>query len=139
MASALLKLKPWPSKSKEAKIEDAVDSSWAALAAEGHPQGRGIGTLLVEAGAGGGRGRGGGEERGKGEWEKGSRGGRCVEQREHGEDPLSTQSDRENEQSQTNRGVGGVCVGIVLRIQSKLSRALHSYRGKKLLQDLENL
>ena len=85
------------------------------------------------------RGRGGGEERGKGKREKGSRGGRCVEQREHGEDPLSTQPNRENEQSQTNRGVGGVCVGIVLRIQSKLSRALHSYRGKKLLQDLENL
>ena len=85
------------------------------------------------------RGRGGGKERGKGEWEKGSQGGRCVEQREHGEDPLSTQSDRENEQSQTNREVGGVCVGIMLRIQSKLSRALHSYRGKKLLQDLEDL
>ena len=59
------------------QIEDAVGSSWAALAAEEDPQGRGIGTLLVEAGAGGegrggegrgGEGRGGeGGERGKGE------------------------------------------------------------------------
>ena len=73
MASALLKLKPWPSKSKEAKIEDAVDSSWAALAAEGHPQGRGIGTLLVEAGAG--QGRGVGAER---------RGGRANGRRDRG-------------------------------------------------------
>ena len=41
-----------------------MGSSWAALAAEEHPQGRGIVTLLVEAGAGGGG--GGGRERGKG-------------------------------------------------------------------------
>ena len=40
------------------------------------------------------------------------------------------------ELSQTNRGVGGVCVGVVPRVQSKLSRALHAHRGKKLLQDL---
>ena len=39
--------------------------------------------------------------------------------------------------SQTNRGVGGVCVGVIPRVQSKLSRALHAHRGKKLLQDLQ--
>ena len=48
------------------QIEDALDSSWAALAAEEDPQGRGIGTLLVEAGAGGGEGGGGGEREGRG-------------------------------------------------------------------------
>ena len=47
---------------KRRQIEDAVGSSWAALAAEEDPQGRGIGTLLVEAGAAGkaGEGRAGG-------------------------------------------------------------------------------
>ena len=49
---------------------------------------------------------------------------------------MATQSDREIELSQTNRGVGGVCVGVVPRVQSKLSRAL-AHRGKKLLQDLQ--
>ena len=49
---------------KKTQIEDAVGSSWAALAAEENPQGRGIGTLLVEAGAG--AGRGGGEGQGQG-------------------------------------------------------------------------
>ena len=49
----------------------------------------------------------------------------------------TTQSDREIELSQTNRGVGGVCVGVVPRVQSKLSRALHAHRGEKLLQDLQ--
>ena len=50
---------------KITQIEDAVGSSWAALAAEEDPQGRGIGTQLVEAGAGGeGRERGGGERGG---------------------------------------------------------------------------
>ena len=48
---------------------------------------------------------------------------------------MATQPDREIELSQTNRGVGGVCVGVVPRVQSKLSRALHANRGKKLLQD----
>ena len=44
-----------------------MGSSWAALAAEENPQGRGIGTLLVEAGAGEGGGeRGGGERGGRG-------------------------------------------------------------------------
>ena len=47
---------------------------------------------------------------------------------------MTTQSDREIELSQTNRGVGRVCVGVVPRVQSKLSCALHAHRGKKLLQ-----
>ena len=50
---------------------------------------------------------------------------------------MATQPDGEVELSQTNRGVGGVCVGVVPRVQSKLSRALHAHRGKKLLQDLQ--
>ena len=41
-----------------------MGSSWAALTAEEGPQGREIGTLLVEAGAGGGREGGEGRERG---------------------------------------------------------------------------
>ena len=67
MASALLEeLKIVATEVKRSQIEDAVGSSWAALAAEEDPQGRGIGTLLVEAGAGRGRGRGGGEREGRG-------------------------------------------------------------------------
>ena len=58
-----------------------------------------------------------------------------VGQREQWEDPLTTQPDWEIELSQTKRGVGGVCVGVVPRIQSKLSHALHAHRGKKLLRD----
>ena len=51
---------------------------------------------------------------------------------------MTTQPDREIELSQTNRGgVGGGCVGVVPRVQSKLSRALHAHLGKKLLQDLQ--
>ena len=91
-------------------------------------------------------GRGTSRERGQGlywskrvEEEEGGEGGRCVEQREQWEDPLATRPEREGELSQTNRGVGGVCVGVVPRVQSKLSRALHAHRGKKLLQDLQNL
>ena len=58
MASALLEeVKTVATEAKRSQIEDAVGSSWAALAAEEDPQGRGIGTLLVEAGAGGGEGR----------------------------------------------------------------------------------
>ena len=71
--------------------------------------------------------------------ERGERGCGCVEQREQWEDPSATQPDGENELSQTNRGVRGVCVGVVLRVQPKLSRPLHAYRGKKLLQDPRNL
>ena len=114
-----------------------VGSLWAALAAEEDPQGRGIGTLLVEAGAGGGGGGRGGERRERGGEERGRRGGGGVGQREQWEDPLATQPDREIELNQTNRGVGGVRVGVVPRVQSKLSRALYAHRGKKLLQDLQ--
>ena len=64
MASALLEeLKIVATEAKRSQIEDTVGSSWAALVAEEDPQGRGIRTLLVEAGAGGGggeRGAGGG-------------------------------------------------------------------------------
>ena len=63
MASALIEeLKTVATEAKRSQIEDAVGSSWTALAAEEDPQGRGAGTLLVEAGAGewGGGGRGGG-------------------------------------------------------------------------------
>ena len=109
----------------------AVGSSWAALAVEEDSQGRGIETLQVEAGAGGG---GGGVGEGR---ERGGRGGGGVGQREQWEDPLATQPDRGIELSQTNRGVGGVCVRVLPRVQSKLSRALHAHRGKKLLQDLQ--
>ena len=120
---------------KRSQVEDAVGSSWAALAAEEDPPGREIGTLLVEVGAGGEGGGGKGRERGGGE--RGRRGGGDVGQREQCEDTMTTQSDREIELSQTNRGVGGVCVGVVPRVQSKLSRALHAHPGKKLLQDLQ--
>ena len=67
MASAHIEeLKILATEAKRSQIEDAVGSSWAALAAEEDSQGRGIGTLLVEAGTGvGGRG-GGGRERGGG-------------------------------------------------------------------------
>ena len=78
MASALLEeLKIVATEAKRSQIEDAVGSSWAALAAEEDPQGRGIGTLLVEAGAGGGGGRGGGggERRGGEGGERGAGGG----------------------------------------------------------------
>ena len=65
MASALLeKLKIVTTEAKRSHIEGAVDISWAALAAKEDPQGRRIGTLLVEAGAAGGGGGGEG-----GEWD----------------------------------------------------------------------
>ena len=64
---------------------------------EEDPQGRGRGTQLVEAGAGG----GGGERGGKGE---GGRRGGGIGQREQWEDPFVTKPDREIELSQTNRG-----------------------------------
>ena len=50
---------------------------------------------------------------------------------------MATQSGGEIELRQINRGVGGVCVGVVPRVQSKLSQALHAHHGKKLLQDLQ--
>ena len=54
---------------------------------------------------GGGRGE---EGEGRGGEGRGGRGGGGVGQREHWEDPLATQPDREIELSQTNRGVGGM-------------------------------
>ena len=64
MASALIEeLKIVATEAKRSQIADAVGSSWAALAAEEDPQGRGIGTLLVEAGTGGEGGGGAGRER----------------------------------------------------------------------------
>ena len=58
----------------------------------------------------------GGEGRGK----SGGRGGGDVGQQEQWEGTLATQPDRDIEVSQNNRGVGGVCVGVVPRVQSKL-------------------
>ena len=119
----------------EARKRHAVGSSWAALAVE-PPRERDrnstsrSGSRRRRGGRGGeGEGRGGARRRGDG----------CVEQREQWEDPLATQPHREIELSQTNRRVGGVCVGVVPRVQSKLLRTLHAHRGKKLLQDLQNL
>ena len=74
----------------------------------------------------------------EGRGEGGRRGGDLGQRDEWG-DPLAFQPDRENRLSKTNQGVGGVCVGVVPRVQSKLSRALHAHGGKKLLQDLQNL
>ena len=81
--------------------------------------------------------RGRGEGDGEGRGEEGGWGGKGIEQREQWEDPLVTQPNRENELSQINGGVGDVCVGVVPRVQSKLSRSLHAHRGEKLLQDLK--
>ena len=69
----------------------------------------------------------------------GGRGSRDVEQREQLEDLLVTRPECENELSQTNRSVRGVFVGVVPRVQSILSRALHAHRGKKFLQSLLNV
>ena len=80
MASALVEeLKTVATEVKRSQIEDPVGSSWAALAAEEDPQERGIETLLVEAGSGGGA---GGRE--------GGRGVGGFGQREQWEDPLAT-------------------------------------------------
>ena len=65
MTSALIEeLKIVATEAKRSQIQDAVDSSWAALAAKEDPQGRGIGTLPVEAGGERRGGRGAGGERG---------------------------------------------------------------------------
>ena len=70
MASALIEaLKTVATEAKRNQLEDAVGSSRAALAAEEDPQGRGIGSLLVEAGAGvGGGGRWGGSVGQREQW-----------------------------------------------------------------------
>ena len=81
----------------------------------------------------------GGGRGGSGEGETRGRGRGYVEQREQWEEPLATQLDRENELSQTNRLIGGVRVGVVPGVESKLSRTFHVRRGEKVLQDLQNL
>ena len=135
MTSALIEeLKTVATKAKRSQMEDAVGSSWAALAAEEDPQGRGTGTLLVEAGEGGGGGEGRG---GRGAGRGGGVGAGVLDSENNGRIRWQPSLTKEIELSQTNRGVGGVCVGVVPRIQSKLSRALHAHRGKKLLQDLQ--
>ena len=55
-------LKTVSTEAKRSQIDDVVGSSWVALSVEEDPQGRGMGNLLVEAGAGGrgGGGKGGG-------------------------------------------------------------------------------
>ena len=63
MTPALIEeLKIVATEAKRSQKEDAVGSSWAALAAEEDPQGRGIGTLVVDAGAEGGGSGGEGRE-----------------------------------------------------------------------------
>ena len=67
MASVLIEeLEIVATEAKRSQIEDAVGSSWAALAAEEDPRRRGMETLLVEAGAGGGGGGGGRGSGGRG-------------------------------------------------------------------------
>ena len=79
MASALLEEpKTVATEVKTSQIENAVGSSWAALAVEEDPQGRGIGTLLVLAGAGGGGGKGT-RVAGRGRGEEGERGNGDVQ------------------------------------------------------------
>ena len=79
MASTLLEeLKTVATEVKKSQIEVAVGSSRAVLAAEEDPQGRGIGTLLVEAGAGGEWGRGGGDRGGGGGGKMEERGAGCI-------------------------------------------------------------
>ena len=129
MASALIEeLKIVATEAKKTQIEDAVGSSWAALGGKGPSRERDRNSFSRS----GSRRRGGGGRGGEGQGQggEGGRGGGGVGQRE-------TQPDREIELSQTNRGVGGVCVGVVPRVQLKLSRSLHAHRGKKLLQDLQ--
>ena len=59
MALALIEeLKTVTTEAKRSQMKDAVGISWAALATEEDPQGKGIGTLLVEAAAGEGGGGG---------------------------------------------------------------------------------
>ena len=121
VASALNEeLKIVTSEAKRSQIEDAVGSSWPALAAEEGPQGRGIGTLLVEPRGRGGGGGGGGRVRGGGK--RGGAGGGCVEQREQWVNPLASKPDKETELSQTNQATGGVWVGVVPCVLKALAR-----------------
>ena len=78
MASALHEeLKIVATEAKRSQIEDAVGSSWTALAAEEDPQGRGIGSRSGSRRRGGGReGRGGeGGAWGRGCWTARTMGG----------------------------------------------------------------
>ena len=86
MASAPIdELKTVATEAKRNQIEDAVGSSWAARRAEEDSQGRGIGTLLVEAGAGGEEGEGrGGEGRGGGGGERGGVGAGVLDSKNNG-------------------------------------------------------
>ena len=119
MASSLLEeLKTMATEVKRSQIEDAVGSSWGSLAVEDDSQ----------TGAGGGR-TGAGERGGAG----------VLNSKNNGSIRWQPQPDRDNELSRTNRGVREVCVRVVPRVQSKLSRALRAHRGKKLLQDVPNL
>ena len=78
--------------------------------------------------------------RGTGRAGAGGRGGaRVLSSKNNGSIRWQPHPDRENELSRTNRWVEGVCVRVVPRVQSKLSRALRAHRGKKLLQDVPNL
>ena len=63
--------------------------------------------------------------------EKGGEGQRGLEYRVQWNDPLVTQPEGEIELSQTNQSVQRVCLRVVPRVQSKLSRALHEHRGKE--------
>ena len=107
MASALLEeLKIVATEAKRSQIENAVGSSWAAPSGGRGPSrerdrnatGRSGSRRRGGRGAGVGEGGRGGAGGGRGAW------GGGVGQREQWEDPMATQSDREIELSQTNRG-----------------------------------
>ena len=119
MASALLEeLRTVAKEVKASQVENAVGASWAALAEGMDPGGRGVGTLLTEAGAEGGR-----------------EGG---EQQKQGGDPSETQSEEENRSSRAGHRVRGGHMGVAPRVQSRLSRVLHAHHGVKLLTDDRN-
>ena len=112
MASALLEeLKIVATEAKRSQIEDAVGSSWAALAAEEDPQGRGIGTLLVEAGAGG----GGGGERGRGCWTARTIGGPVG-------NPVRWGDGAEPDQPRGRRSVRGSCTSRPIKALARPPR-----------------
>ena len=60
-----------------------------------------------------------------------------IEEQKPWENPLATQPGGENRLNQIiNRSVRGVCVEVAPLVQSTLSHALDTHRGKKLLWDL---
>ena len=101
-------------------------------------QKRVIGTLLVEAGARGRRGTGGLEGRGERGRDRREEGGAESGELLQREDPVATQPQTEDERTRTNRSPRRECVGVMPRLQSKLTRVLHAHRGTKLLEDLQN-